>query len=111
MYALLLTVASVAIYHDNSPFLVKDNHYANDKPNTGEGGTVLPVGRYSSDATVISKLCEARGVLHKHAALSEPQTTVQPVYFSDGSSTRIGQTRNPFNLTQATSGSKGGSAV
>ncbi|CAG9982978.1 unnamed protein product [Clonostachys byssicola] len=93
------------------PFLVKDNIYTDDKHNTSEGGLVLLGGRYSSEATLVTKLRAAGGVLLGHAALSEAADHRALTNFSDGYSTRVGQTRNPFNLTQATSGSSGGSAV
>jgi amidase len=93
------------------PFLVKDNIYTDDKHNTSEGGLVLLGGRYSSEATVVAKLRESGGILLGHAALSEAADHRALSNFSDGYSTRVGQTRNPFNLTQATSGSSGGSAV
>ncbi|KAF7562834.1 hypothetical protein G7046_g1293 [Stylonectria norvegica] len=93
------------------PFMVKDNHYTDDKHNTSEGGLVLLGGRYSQEATVVSKIRAAGGILLGHAALSEAADHRAISNFSDGYSTRVGQTRNPFNLTQLTSGSSGGSAV
>lgn len=93
------------------PFLVKDNVYTDDKHNTSEGGLVLLGGRYSSEATIVQKIRQAGGVLLGHTALSEAADHRALTNFSDGYSTRVGQTRNPFNLTQATSGSSGGSAV
>ncbi|KAH6957759.1 amidase signature domain-containing protein [Ilyonectria sp. MPI-CAGE-AT-0026] len=93
------------------PFMVKDNIYTDDKHNTSEGGLVLLGGRYSSEATVVAKIRAAGGVLLGHAALSEAADHRALSNFSDGYSTRVGQTRNPFNLTQPTSGSSGGSVV
>ncbi|KPM39198.1 hypothetical protein AK830_g7333 [Neonectria ditissima] len=93
------------------PFLVKDNFYTDDKHNTSEGGLVLLGGRYSREATVVSKIRAAGGVLLGHCALSEAADHRALVNFSDGYSTRVGQTRNPYNLTQLTSGSSGGSSV
>jgi amidase len=93
------------------PFMVKDNHYTDDKFNTSEGGLVLLGGRYSSEATVVRKMRQAGAVLLGHTALSEAADHRALTNFSDGYSTRVGQTRNPFNLSQATSGSSGGSAV
>ena len=93
------------------PFLVKDNTFTDDKHNTSEGGLVLLGGRYSSEATIVTKIREAGGVLLGHSALSEAADHRALTNFSDGYSTRAGQTRNPFNLTQATAGSSGGSAV
>ncbi|KAH8896637.1 amidase signature enzyme [Thozetella sp. PMI_491] len=93
------------------PFMVKDNIYTDDKHNTSEGGLVLLGGRYSAESTVVAKIRQAGGVLLGHTALSEAADHRALVNFSDGYSTRVGQTRNPFNLTQATSGSSGGSAV
>lgn len=91
--------------------MVKDNIYTDDKHNTSEGGLVLLGGRYSSEATVVAKIRAAGGVLLGHAALSEAADHRALSNFSDGYSTRVGQTRNPFNLTQPTSGSSGGSVV
>lgn len=91
--------------------MVKDNFYTDDKHNTSEGGLVLLGGRYSQEATVVSNIRAAGGILLGHAALSEAADHRALVNFSDGYSTRVGQTRNPFNLTQLTSGSSGGSAV
>jgi amidase len=93
------------------PFVVKDNYYTDDKHNTSEGGLVLLGGRYVREATVVSKIRAAGGILLGHAALSEAADHRALVNFSDGYSTRVGQTRNPYNLTQLTSGSSGGSAV
>lgn len=93
------------------PFMVKDNYYTDDKHNTSEGGLVLLGGTYSAEATVVAKLRAAGGVLLGHTALSEAADHRALSNFSDGYSTRVGQTRNPFNLTQATSGSSGGSVV
>lgn len=93
------------------PFMVKDNFYTDDKHNTSEGGLVLLGGRYSKEAHVVTKIREAGGVLLGHAALSEAADHRALTNFSDGYSTRVGQTRNPYNLTQATSGSSGGSVV
>ncbi|WVQ84114.1 hypothetical protein IAT38_006259 [Cryptococcus sp. DSM 104549] len=93
------------------PFVSKDNFYTDDKHNTSEGGLVLLGGRYSREATVIVKAREAGMVLLGHAALSEAADHRALSNFSDGYSARGGQTRNPYNFTQATSGSSGGSAV
>ncbi|KAI0153019.1 amidase signature domain-containing protein [Xylariaceae sp. FL1272] len=93
------------------PFVVKDNHYTQDKFNTSEGGLVLLGGRYPEEATVVAKLRAAGGVLLAHASLSEAADHRALTNFSDGYSTRADQTRNPYNLTQGTSGSSGGSAV
>lgn len=93
------------------PFVVKDNFYTDDKHNTSEGGLVLLGGRYSEEATVVAKIRAAGGVLLGHASLSEAADHRALTNFSDGYSTRAGQIRNPYNLTQGTSGSSGGSAV
>ncbi|KAH8888545.1 amidase signature enzyme, partial [Thozetella sp. PMI_491] len=93
------------------PFLVKDNYYTDDKHNTSEGGLVLLGGRYSSEATVVTKVRLAGGVLLGHAAMSEAADHRASTNYSGGYSTRVGQTRNPFNLTQPTRGSSGGSVV
>ncbi|KAJ4296860.1 hypothetical protein N0V90_006908 [Kalmusia sp. IMI 367209] len=93
------------------PFVVKDNFYTDDKHNTSEGGLVLLGGRYAREATVVQKIRAAGGILLGHAALSEAADHRALSNFSDGYSTRVGQTRNPYNLTQPTSGSSGGSSV
>lgn len=122
------------------PFVSKDNFYTNDKHNTSEGGLVLLGGKYIREATAIHKARKAGMVLLGHAALSEAADHRALSGFSDGYSTRggtysvsrttpvrktsplrsasdtfrftcSGQTRNPYNFTQATSGSSGGSAV
>ncbi|KAI1080965.1 amidase signature domain-containing protein [Whalleya microplaca] len=93
------------------PFVVKDNIYTDDKHNTSEGGLVLLGGRYSQEATIVQKIRAAGGILLGHASLSEAADHRALTNFSDGYSTRAGQIRNPFNLTQGTSGSSGGSAV
>lgn len=53
------------------PFVVKDNYYTNDKHNTSEGSLVLLGGRYVREATVVSKLRQAGGVLLGHSTMSE----------------------------------------
>lgn len=93
------------------PFMVKDNTFTDDKHNTSEGGLVLLGGRYSAEATIVARIRAAGGVLLGHTALSEAADHRALSNYSDGYSTRVGQTRNPFNLTQPTSGSSGGSAV
>ena len=82
------------------PFVIKDNIYSDDKHNTSEGGLVLLGGRYSHEATVVTKLREAGGILLGHASLSEAADHRALTNFSDGYSTRAGQIRNPYNLTQ-----------
>ncbi|KAK3078979.1 hypothetical protein LTS18_006058, partial [Coniosporium uncinatum] len=93
------------------PFLVKDNFYTDDKHNTSEGTLVLLGGRYSSEATVVANIRRAGGVLLGHAAMSEAADHRVAVNGSGGYSSRTGQIRNPFNLTQPTRGSSGGSVV
>lgn len=93
------------------PFMVKDNVFTDDKHNTSEGGLVLLGGRYTRESNIVTRIREAGGILLGHAALSEAADHRALTNFSDGYSTRVGQTRNPFNLTQTTSGSSGGSAV
>ncbi|KAF2769849.1 amidase signature enzyme [Teratosphaeria nubilosa] len=93
------------------PFLVKDNYFTNDKHNTSEGGLVLLGGRYPREATVVQRLRAAGAVLIGHASLSEAADHRATTNYSEGYSTRASQIRNPFNLTQPTRGSSGGSAV
>ncbi|KAI1453757.1 amidase signature domain-containing protein [Annulohypoxylon moriforme] len=93
------------------PFVVKDNVYTDDRHNTSEGGLVLLGGRAAREASIVQRLRAAGAVLLGHASLSEAADHRALTNFSDGYSTRAGQIRNPFNLTQGTSGSSGGSAV
>ncbi|KAK6214581.1 hypothetical protein LQW54_004303 [Pestalotiopsis sp. IQ-011] len=93
------------------PFVVKDNFYTDDKHNTSEGGLALLGGRHCEEATIVAKIRAAGGVLLGHASLSEAADHRALTNFSNGYSTRAGQIRNPYNLTQGTSGSSGGSAV
>ncbi|KAL3483369.1 amidase signature domain-containing protein [Aspergillus germanicus] len=91
------------------PFLVKDNFYTDDKHNTSEGTLVLLGSWYSSEATVVTKVREAGGVLLGHSTMSEAADHWALTNYASGYSSRTGQTRNPYNLTQATSGSSNGS--
>ncbi|KAL4955795.1 amidase signature domain-containing protein [Aspergillus filifer] len=93
------------------PFLVKDNYYTDDKHNTSEGTLVLLGGRYSSEATVVTKVREAGGVLVGHSTMSEAADHRALSDYASGYSSRTGQTRNPYNLTQSTAGSSSGSVV
>jgi amidase len=93
------------------PFLVKDNFYTDDKHNTSEGTLVLLGGRYSSEATVVTKIREAGGVLLGHSTMSEAADHRATANYASGYSSRTGQTRNPYNLTQSTAGSSSGSVV
>ncbi|MAD86501.1 MAG: hypothetical protein CL912_26370 [Deltaproteobacteria bacterium] len=71
-------------------------------------------GRYSQEATIVLKIRGAGGILLGHAChawLWEAADHRALSNFSDGYSTRAGEIRNPYNLTQGTSGSSGGSAV
>lgn len=93
------------------PFLVKDNYYTDDKHNTSEGTLVLLGGRYSSEATAVVKLRAAGGVLLGHTTMSEAADHRALSNYASGYSSRTGQTRNPYNLTQPTAGSSSGSVV
>jgi amidase len=94
------------------PFLAKDNFYTDDKHNTSEGTLVLLGGRYSSEATAVKKLREAGGVLLGHASMSEAADHRALVDGpGGGTSSRTGIGRNPYNLTQQTSGSSSGSVI
>ncbi|KAK8061838.1 hypothetical protein PG994_008204 [Apiospora phragmitis] len=94
------------------PFLVKDNFFTDDKHNTSEGTLVLLGGRYTSgEATVVSKLRAAGGVLLGHSTMSEAADHRALSNYASGYSSRTGQTRNPYNLTQPTAGSSSGSVV
>ncbi|KAL4899237.1 amidase signature domain-containing protein [Aspergillus multicolor] len=93
------------------PFLVKDNFYTDDTHNTSEGTLVLLAGRYSSEATVVTKMREAGAVLLGHSTMSEAADHRALSDYASGYSSRTGQTRNPYNLTQPTAGSSSGSVV
>ncbi|KAK2044727.1 amidase signature enzyme, partial [Colletotrichum somersetense] len=93
------------------PFLVKDNYYTDDKHNTSEGTVVLLGGKYSSEATVVTKIRAAGGVLLGHTTMSEAADHRATTNYASGYSSRTGQTRNPYNLTQPTAGSSCGSVV
>lgn len=94
------------------PFLSKDNIYTDDKHNTSEGTLVLLGGRYSQEATIIQRVRAAGGVLLGHSAMSEAADHRALVGGPGGGySSRTGRCRNPYNLTQSTSGSSSGSAV
>ncbi|KAH7309742.1 amidase signature domain-containing protein [Stachybotrys elegans] len=93
------------------PFLVKDNIYTDDKHNTSEGTLVLLGGKYSSEATIVTKLRAAGGVLLGHGTMSEAADHRASSNYASGYSSRTGQTRNPYNLTQSTAGSSSGPVV
>lgn len=93
------------------PFVIKDNFYTDDKHNTSEGTLVLLGGRYASESTVIAKVREAGGVLLGHSTMSEAADHRALSQYASGYSSRTGQGRNPFNLTQSTAGSSSGSVI
>ncbi|KAK8072768.1 hypothetical protein PG996_006116 [Apiospora saccharicola] len=94
------------------PFLVKDNFFTDDKHNTSEGTLVFLGGRYTGgEATVVTKIRAAGGVLLGHATMSEAADHRALSNYASGYSSRTGQTRNPYNLTQSTAGSSSGSVV
>lgn len=93
------------------PFLVKDNIYTDDKHQTSEGTLVLLGGKFTSEATVVMKLREAGGVLLGHTTMSEAADHRALSDYASGYSSRTGQGRNPYNLTQPTAGSSSGSVI
>ncbi|KAK7994278.1 amidase signature enzyme [Apiospora marii] len=94
------------------PFVVKDNFFTDDKHNTSEGTLVFLGGRYTGgEATVVTKIRAAGGVLLGHATMSEAADHRALSDYASGYSSRTGQTRNPYNLTQSTAGSSSGSVV
>lgn len=93
------------------PFVVKDNYYTDDKHNTSEGTLVLLGGRYASEATVVTRVREAGGVLLGHSTMSEAADHRALTSYASGYSSRTGQGRNPYNLTQSTAGSSSGSVI
>lgn len=93
------------------PFLVKDNLYTDDKHNTSEGTLVLLGGHYVREATVVTKVREAGGVLLGHSTMSEAADHRALSNYASGYSSRTGQGRNVYNLTQPTAGSSSGSVI
>jgi amidase len=93
------------------PFLVKDNYYTDDKHNTSEGTLVLLGGRYEAEATVVGKMRAAGGVLLGHSTMSEAADHRALRNYASGYSSRTGQGRNVYNLTQPTAGSSSGSVI
>ncbi|CAI6332143.1 unnamed protein product [Periconia digitata] len=93
------------------PFLVKDNYYTNDKHNTSEGTLVLLGGKYIREATAVTKVRAAGGVLLGHATMSEAADHRALTKYASGYSSRTGQGRNIYNLTQPTAGSSSGSVI
>ncbi|KAK8075530.1 hypothetical protein PG997_010193 [Apiospora hydei] len=94
------------------PFLVKDNFYTADAHNTSEGTLVLLGGRSTAgESTIVARLRAAGGVLLGHATMSEAADHRALTSYASGYSSRTGQTRNPYNLTQSTAGSSSGSVV
>lgn len=93
------------------PFLVKDNFYTDDKHNTSEGTLVLLGGRYVREAFVVKKVREAGGVLLGHSTMSEAADHRALREYASGYSSRTGQGRNVYNLTQPTAGSSSGSVI
>ncbi|KIV91474.1 hypothetical protein PV10_06010 [Exophiala mesophila] len=93
------------------PFVVKDNMYTDDKHNTSEGTLVLLGGRYVAEATVVTKVRNAGGVLLGHSTMSEAADHRALSQYASGYSSRTGQGRNPYNLTQSTAGSSSGSVI
>lgn len=93
------------------PFVTKDNYYTDDKHNTSEGTLVLLGGKFISEATVVKKLRAAGGVLLGHSTMSEAADHRALSNYASGYSSRTGQTRNTYNLTQPTAGSSSGSVV
>ncbi|KAK2757532.1 hypothetical protein FQN54_004501 [Arachnomyces sp. PD_36] len=82
------------------PFLVKDNMATKDKMQTTAGSSMLIGSTVPGDAHVVSALREAGAVLLGHANLAD----------SEGYSSRGGQSRNPYNLSEQPGGSSSGSA-
>lgn len=93
------------------PFLVKDNIYTDDKHNTSEGTLVLLGGRFEGEATVVTKIRAAGGVLLGHTTMSEAADHRALGSYAGGYSSRTGQGRNPYNMTQPASGSSSGSVI
>lgn len=92
-------------------FLVKDNYYTDDKHNTSEGTFELLGGSYAREATVVTKVRNAGGVLLGHSTMSEAADHSALSNYANGYSSRTGQGRNVYNLTQPTAGSSSGSVI
>jgi amidase len=91
------------------PFLVKDNIATKDQMQTTAGcaaleGTIVP-----GDATVVALLRAAGGIVLGKANLSE-WASMRASYYAEGYSSRGGQNRNPYNLSEHAGGSSSGSA-
>ena len=93
------------------PFLVKDNMFTDDKHHTSEGTLVLLGGSFASEATIVVKMRAAGGVLLGHTTMSEAADHRALSSYASEYSSRTGQGRNPYNLTQPTAGSSSGSSI
>lgn len=91
------------------PFLVKDNIATKDKMQTTAGCAALAGTMVQNDAAVIALLRAAGGVLLGKSNLSE-WASMRASYYSEAYSSRGGQNRNPYNLTEHPGGSSSGSA-
>jgi amidase len=91
------------------PFLVKDNIGTKDKMQTTAGCTALVGTIVPNEATVVTLLRAAGGVLLGKANLSE-WASMRASYYSEAYSSRGGQNRNPYNLAEHPGGSSSGSA-
>ncbi|KAJ2981359.1 hypothetical protein NUW58_g527 [Xylaria curta] len=92
------------------PFLVKDNIATKDKMQTTAGSTMLIGAEVPEDASVIKLLREAGAVLLGHANMSE-WASMRATYYAEAYSSRGGQSRNPYNLSENPGGSSSGPAA
>ncbi|KAI1853361.1 hypothetical protein JX266_002067 [Neoarthrinium moseri] len=92
------------------PFLVKDNIATKDSMNTTAGSSMLIGANVPRDAHVVELLRQKGAVLLGHANMSE-WSSMRAFHYSEGYSTRGGQSRNPYNLSKNPGGSSSGSAI
>ncbi|KAI1073462.1 amidase [Whalleya microplaca] len=92
------------------PFLVKDNIATKDKMQTTAGTSMLIGAEVPEDAKVVKLLRRAGAVLLGHANMSE-WASMRATYYAEGYSSRGGQSRNPYNLSENAGGSSSGPGI
>ncbi|KII96131.1 hypothetical protein PLICRDRAFT_170708 [Plicaturopsis crispa FD-325 SS-3] len=90
------------------PVFVKDNIATKDKMQTTAGSLALVGSIAPRDAHVVALLRKAGAIIMGHTNLSE-WADMRSTSYSEGYSSRRGQCRNSFNLTQEPGGSSSGS--
>jgi amidase len=92
------------------PVLIKDNIDTKDKMATSAGALALAENKASKDAFVAAKLREAGAVILGKTNLSE-WANFRSTRSTSGSSSRGGQTKNPYVLDRSPCGSSSGSGT